>query len=59
MQGGCRRRRLRRIEAGPVINHTAIELLLIEELVGRTPPFAVPGSVYYAPRKITYRAAAG
>lgn len=34
----------RRIEPAPVINHTDMELLLIEELVGRTPPFSVSGS---------------
>lgn len=44
----------RRIEPAPVINHTDMELLLIEELVGRTPPFSVSGSDYDAPRKISY-----
>lgn len=44
----------KRIEEAPVINHTDMELMLIEELVGRTPPFAVSGSDYDAPRKITY-----
>lgn len=44
----------RRIEPAPVINHTDMELLLIEELVGRSPPFAVPGSEYSSPRKISY-----
>ncbi len=44
----------KRIEPAPLINHTDMELLLIEELVGRTPPFAVSGSDYDAPRKITY-----
>ena len=44
----------RRIEPAPVINHTDMELLLIEELVGRSPPFSVSGSDYDAPRKITY-----
>lgn len=43
-----------RIEPAPVINHTDMELLLIEELVGRSPPFSVSGSDYDAPRKITY-----
>jgi len=37
-----------------VINHTDMELLLITALVGRTPPFAVSGSGYGAPRKISY-----
>jgi hypothetical protein len=43
----------RRIEPAPVINHTDMELLLIEELVGRTPPFTVSGSDSDAPRKTT------
>lgn len=43
-----------RIEPAPVFNHTDMELLLIEELVGRTPPFSVSGSDYSAPRKISY-----
>ena len=43
-----------RIEPAPVFNHTDMELLLIEELVGRTPPFSVSGDDYSAPRKITY-----
>lgn len=42
------------IEPAPVFNHTDMELLLIEELVGRTPPFSVSGDDYSAPRKITY-----
>lgn len=44
----------KRIEPAPMINHTDMELLLIEELVGRTPPFSVSGSDYDAPRKISY-----
>lgn len=35
-----------RIEPAPVINHTDMELLLIEELVGRRPPFSVSGGGY-------------
>lgn len=34
----------KRIEHAPVINHTDMELILIEELVGRIPPFAAPGA---------------
>jgi hypothetical protein len=40
-----------RIRPAPVINHEDIELLLIEELVGRTPPFSVSDSGYSAPRR--------
>lgn len=40
-----------RIRPAPFINHTDVELALIEALVGRTPPFAVPGSIYGAPRR--------
>lgn len=43
-----------RIEPAPVFNHTDMELLLIESLVGRTPPFMVSGGEYDAPRKISY-----
>lgn len=35
-----------RIEPAPVFNHTDMELLLLEELVGRRPPFAASGSDY-------------
>jgi len=42
------------IEPAPVIHHTDMEILLITALVGRTPPFAVSGSGYGAPRKISY-----
>jgi hypothetical protein len=42
------------IQPGPFINHTDAELALIEELVGRTTPFAFSGGVYEAPRKRTY-----
>jgi hypothetical protein len=41
----------KRIQSAPVINHEDIELLLIEELVGRTPPFSVSDSGYSAPRR--------
>lgn len=37
-----------RIEAAPVINHTDMELVLVEELVGREPPFD-PGSYEKGP----------
>lgn len=43
-----------RIEAAPVINHTDMELLLIEELVGRVPPFSVADDGYGAPRSQSY-----
>lgn len=33
-----------RIEPAPIINHTDAELVLIESLVGRTPPFAADGA---------------
>ncbi len=39
-----------RIQTAPFINHTDDELALIEALVGRTPPFSVPGG-YSAPRR--------
>ena len=42
------------IVPGPFINHTDSELALIEELVGRTTPFAHGGSAYDAPRKRNY-----
>lgn len=38
----------RRIEPAPVINHTDMELILIEELVGREPPFIGSGVQYGA-----------
>lgn len=44
----------RLIEPAPMIHHTDMELLLIEELVGRTPPFFVSGTGYGAPRRISY-----
>lgn len=42
------------IQPAPFINHTDVELALIEELVGRTTPFAFSGGAYDAPRKRTY-----
>ncbi|MBT3203592.1 MAG: hypothetical protein HOM14_19605 [Gammaproteobacteria bacterium] len=42
------------IQPAPFIDHTDIELALIEELVGRTTPFAITGGAYDAPRKRTY-----
>ena len=33
------------------INHTDQELMLIETLVGRTPPFVFPMDIYNAPRR--------
>lgn len=39
------------IRRAPFINHTDQELMLIETLVGRTPPFVFPGSDYDAPRR--------
>ncbi len=42
------------IVPGPFINHTDAELALIEELVGRTPPFAYSGGGYEVPRKRSY-----
>ncbi|MEO5696069.1 MAG: hypothetical protein ABIQ60_02915 [Burkholderiaceae bacterium] len=38
------------IRSAPFINHTDQELMLIETLVGRTPPFNFPGSQYKTPR---------
>jgi hypothetical protein len=39
------------IRPAPFINHTDQELMLIETLVGRTPPFVFPGNSYNAPRR--------
>jgi hypothetical protein len=39
------------IRSAPFINHTDQELMLIETLVGRTPPFVFPGNQYNAPRR--------
>lgn len=41
----------RHIRPAPFINHTDVELMLIEALVGRTPPFAFPSDDYAAPRR--------
>ncbi|MEP6943849.1 MAG: hypothetical protein ABI981_12975 [Betaproteobacteria bacterium] len=39
------------IRAAPFINHTDQELMLIEALVGRTPPFVFPRNNYNRPRR--------
>jgi hypothetical protein len=39
------------IRAAGFINHTDQELMLIEALVGRTPPFVFPKSDYTGPRR--------
>jgi hypothetical protein len=39
------------IRPAPFINHTDQELMLIETLVGRTPPFIFPSEDYGGPRK--------
>ena len=39
------------IRAAPFINHTDQELMLIEALVGRTPPFVFPRDDYRQPRR--------
>jgi len=41
----------KKIVAAPMINHTDLELLLIEELVGRTPEFANALQGYSSPRR--------
>ena len=41
----------RNIREAPFINHTDQELMLIEALVGRTPPFVFPKSEYTGPRR--------
>ncbi len=41
----------KRIRPAPMINHTDQELMLIEEIVGRTPPFVFPSDDYGAPRR--------
>jgi hypothetical protein len=41
----------RAIRNAPFINHTDQELMLIETLVGRTPPFVFPKDSYNAPRR--------
>ena len=44
----------RNIRLAPFINHTDQELMLIEALVGRTPPFVFPKEDYNQPRRRTY-----
>jgi hypothetical protein len=45
----------RNIRPAPFINHTDLELQIIESLVGRTPPFlATGGGSYTAPRRNDY-----
>lgn len=39
------------LREAPFINHTDLELMLIETLVGRTPPFVFPRDDYNAPRR--------
>jgi hypothetical protein len=39
------------IRGAPFINHTDQELMLIESLVGRAPPFVFPRGSYNAPRR--------
>jgi hypothetical protein len=39
------------IRLAPFINHTDQELMLIEALVGRTPPFVFPRDDYKQPRR--------
>jgi hypothetical protein len=41
----------KRIRPAPMKNHTDQELMLIEEIVGRTPPFVFPMDDYSAPRR--------
>ena len=42
------------IRPAPFINHTDVELALIEELVGRAPPFVISNDLYESPRKRSY-----
>jgi hypothetical protein len=42
------------IRVAPFIDHTDQELMLIEALVGRTPPFVFPKDEYNRPRRRTY-----
>jgi hypothetical protein len=41
----------KRITPAPFINHTDLELMTIEALVGRKTPFGLPASEYEAPRR--------
>ena len=43
-----------RLRVAPFINHTDDELTLVEALVGRTPPFVLPGDSYTSPRRSEY-----
>lgn len=43
-----------RLRPAPFVNHTDEELTLIEALVGRTPPFVLPGDSYSTPRRGDY-----
>ena len=40
-----------RITAAPFINHTDLELMTLEALVGRKVPFGLPSEDYEAPRR--------
>ncbi len=42
------------IRPAPFINHTDVELALIEELVGRAPPFIIGNDIYGSPRQRPY-----
>jgi hypothetical protein len=42
------------IREAPFINHTDLELQVIEGLVGREPPFSMAGGGYSAPRRTDY-----
>ncbi|PCJ88051.1 MAG: hypothetical protein COA54_04630 [Thiotrichaceae bacterium] len=44
----------RNIREAPFINHTDLELQVIEGLVGREPPFTMAGGGYSAPRRTDY-----
>lgn len=41
----------KKIVQAPFKNHTDLELMLIEELVGRKPPFGIEGTEYKSPRR--------
>ena len=43
-----------RLRPAPFINHTDDELALVEALVGRAPPFVLPGDSYSSPRRSEY-----
>lgn len=43
-----------RIRPAPFKNHTDEELQIIEALVGRVPPFVLPGDAYATPRRTDY-----